>query len=135
MTAYAEKLDTEKLLKRLVRIWNMTLVNHKKEKDCHWYITTDYAHNGTVTYTVEHNGYISKDIYRVFTKKRFAEKFLIEILIDTIKDEIKTWLALIRKNDCIEYSFGELSLEEAREYYIKLYKRVILIERYYTEWK
>ena len=135
MGEYAEKLNTEKLLKKLTKIWYSTLVDHHKDRDCHWYITTDYSYDGTVSYIVEHNGYVSKDVYRVFTRKLFAEKFLIEILINTIKDEIKTWLAIIRKNECIEYTFGDRTPEEAREHFLKLYKRVILIERYYNEWK
>lgn len=44
---------------RLSRLWYEAVnLSHYKDRDCHWYITTDYAYGSRPTFTADHPGYI-----------------------------------------------------------------------------
>ena len=81
------------MIAKLVELWYECLVDHHKDRDCHWYIGKHFKYAGETEYFVEHNGYLLDTIYKKFDNYKDAEKFLIETLIKAVREEA---------TDCIE---------------------------------
>lgn len=83
----------EPQLRELVAIWYSLMVDHHKDRDCHFYIHADYRYSGEVVYSAEHHGYIIEDVYwerlnrREFARQAEAEEALAVFLVEHIKDE------------------------------------------------
>lgn len=57
MLAHFTHLDAE--IVRLTRLWyDAVSLDHHKDRDCHWYITTTYSYGDQPTFAGSHPGYI-----------------------------------------------------------------------------
>lgn len=76
---------------RLTKFW-YEYVNgdHHKDRDCHFYITIDWAYGEKPRYLVEHHAYISDDINVLCNSYEEAEQELLDSIRDIIKKE-KKW--------------------------------------------
>lgn len=77
----------EKIAK-LVGFYYRTLVDHHKDRDCHFYINTVWSYGRPAVYRVEHNGYINEfdDEFPTYAE---AEEFLRSKIEELIRAEIK----------------------------------------------
>lgn len=58
-----KNLTTEELhekAKKLTALWYRCLVDHHKDRDCHFYITSEFSYSGIQEWSVIHNGYIAE---------------------------------------------------------------------------
>jgi hypothetical protein len=80
------------MIEKLVSLWYQCLVDHHKDKDCHWYIGCRYSYSGEKKYYVNHEGYLLGFIWENFNSYEDAEKFLIQTLKEAIKKEATGWI-------------------------------------------
>ena len=84
-------MNLEQKITKLTAIWyNIVNTDHHKDKDCHFYINKTWSYGQKPVYTVEHYGYIREDINEEFETYAEAEKFLHDILVESINTE-KLW--------------------------------------------
>lgn len=94
---YNNQLDKQIL--ELTHWWYRYVgLDHHKDRDCHWYITEDWAYGMTPMWTIEHNGYVfdGKDD-RVFNTREGAKLGLIALIEEAITSE-KEWAKLVLNN-------------------------------------
>ncbi len=104
------------MLQELVAIWYSLMVDHHKDRDCHFYIETDYRYSGEVVYSAQHSGYIIEDSdcnelsNQQFATQHQAEQALERFLIHHIKEEANVdWM---RKHYPTESAAALLKLNE-----------------------
>jgi hypothetical protein len=78
---------------QLLELWRECLVDHHKDKDCHFYIQQHYESYGIVKvkYRVEHWGYLHDWDY-VVSNLPEAECLLIQRVYMQIVDECNAWI-------------------------------------------
>ena len=90
----------------LTEAWyNYVSLDHHKDKDCHFYISTKYSYGNPPVYLVEHRGYVTS-FEDVCGSYELAEKSMIRQLTGKINEEIE-WLDKIKNNPedyCISYN-------------------------------
>ena len=61
--------------------------DHHKDRDCHFYIHTEWSYGYPPKYFVEHNGYILDYIQEEYETYEKAQEGLISILSKAIEEE------------------------------------------------
>lgn len=106
-------MDNNQLIIKLTKLWYTLLVDHHKDKDCHFYINKVYSYGELPIYSVEHWGYIIGDFEsEEFNTLEEAEQYLIKQLCYYIDKEIKIWLHNDNNFDIIPKSFWENKLKQ-----------------------
>jgi len=78
----------EKIIE-LNKIWYSLIgLDHHKDRDCHFRISTHYHYGDLVEYEVEHYGYIMDEVHEEFSTQKEAEEYLINVLKKGILEEI-----------------------------------------------
>lgn len=86
-------MTNEETITILTEIWYACLIDHHKDKDCHWYIDKTWSYGQKPIYSVQHYGYIIDDFKcEDFNTMEDAETFLIQKLKYHINKEIDNWL-------------------------------------------
>lgn len=76
MESQAKTVEEE--IVRLTDIWyTYVSMDHHKDRDCHWYISTEFSYGKEPTYRVHHDGYIGD---RMYCKCPTYEKALEQLL-------------------------------------------------------
>jgi hypothetical protein len=69
------------------------MIDHHKDKDCHWYIIEKYSYGEPPVFIAHHYGYILDEIYSVdFPTREAAESWLIDRLKRAIRVEVDSIL-------------------------------------------
>lgn len=103
-------------IEKLVGLWYGTLVDHHKDRDCHFSIVTRWSYGRPATFFVEHHGYILEQLYEEFPTYREAAVWLREYLIEKIRDEIKGWNTATPDS----WAFSQEDIERNREQMAKI---------------
>jgi len=80
-------------IRQLVSLWFSCLIDHHKDRDCHFHISKDYSYDGQINYSVQHYGYVYKEVVDEYNTWEEAEQALYKLLIKMIRSEIATWEA------------------------------------------
>jgi hypothetical protein len=124
-------LDPEKMIKKLIKLWQSCLFEHDKEvKTLDCYIIFDFQPNGIIKYIVDYKGHCLE-----FLSYKVAVKNLIDRLFKFVKEEIRDTLSVLRVDKGKTYNIKGKTYEESINHVASVYKRVILMERYFKEWK
>ena len=93
--------------------------NHHKDRDCHWYIETDFAYGDKIAFTACHYGYVFEDFETPPPRSTYedAEGDLLELIKEAIKSQ-KEWIDRVLANP---KWWDEEQIEQAKTYY-KLFK-------------
>ena len=91
--------------------------DHHKDKDCHWYISCDFAYGGEPVYSAYHYGYIfeGKEMEKRKTYEE-AESDLLVLIQQAMLIE-REWVDRVMKD---KSQWDEKQIEKA-ELYIKLF--------------
>jgi hypothetical protein len=89
---------------KLTGLWYRTLVDHHKDRDCHWYITKVWSYGNPPTYRVEHHGYILDNLSNEFPTYEAASKFLISTLREKIIEATDWWITANQEKLAEEFS-------------------------------
>jgi hypothetical protein len=84
----------QKIISALNSLWCKCVAGYHKSCDVTHYITQKYTF-GDLTYSVEHGAYIGEDIEGTFSTLEAAESFLIQKMVEAIKEEVKWNLDVI----------------------------------------
>jgi len=85
-------MRNEEKITLLTSIWYKCLIDHHKDRDCHFKISKKWSYGKLPIYCVEHYGYIIDEIYGEFNTLEGAEEYLIKELSEYINIEIDRWL-------------------------------------------
>lgn len=96
--------NEEKILK-LSSLWYNLLIDHHKDRDCHFEIIKTYSYGYEISYTVQHFGYIYKEFHRNFDNQEDAEKWLINKLKIMIRYEAKRLMNC--RDEYIQKKYGK----------------------------
>lgn len=124
-------LDPEKMIKKMIKLWQSCLFEHEKNSrtlDC--YIILNYQPNGVIKYIVDYQGKCLE-----FLSYKVAIKNLIDRLFKFIKGEVRDKLSVLKVDKGETYNIKGLSYEDSIKHVASIYKRLILMERYFREWK
>lgn len=101
---------------RLTEIWQHLLIDHHKDRDCHFFIeqsnvlqSWSYGEpklSNKIGFTVLHYGYIGEEIEERFDTIQEAQEFLYETLKEMCKKEIKQWLKVCNDNKNWDQEFA-----------------------------
>jgi hypothetical protein len=76
---------------KLTAEWrSLAAKGHCKDRDFHWYIETKWSYGDPPKYSVQHRGYILRDIEEEFNSPEEALVGLKEILTEKIEEEKKS---------------------------------------------
>lgn len=92
-------METTNKIVELSKLWYKIIsIDHHKDRDCHWYITQDFAYGEKPSYLVSHTGYIfDEEIDRKFASYPAAVHFLEDTLQKAISKE-RSWAENVVKN-------------------------------------
>ena len=80
-----QKIET---ITKLTEEWyRLISSDHHKDRDCHFYIYTEWSYGYPPKYFVVHNGYILHDIQQEFNSYEEAIDGMIDFLAKAIEDE------------------------------------------------
>ena len=83
-----KEMNYEEEITKLTDIWFDIVGNdHHKDRDCHWYINKVWSYGENPYYRIEHYGYVLDHISKDFKTSREAHINLMNILLDSIKEE------------------------------------------------
>lgn len=100
------------IIHKLTSLWYTLLINHHKDRDCHWYISQRYSYISKPVYVVEHHGYIIHNFEdKEFNTFEKAEYYLLSKLFEHIREEIRSGLENV---DIDEYSVVDKSFWESK---------------------
>lgn len=87
-------------IQQLTELWYSCLIDHHKDRDCHFTIEEQWSYGRYPTYTVHHYGYVADEWHSPeFKSVHSAYKWLIKKLIEQIKDEANGWLERMKRDD------------------------------------
>ena len=87
----------------LTQIWyKIVSLDHHKDRDCHWVISTEYSYGQKPFYRVEHYGYIGKEVNEICETYDEAENFLANTLSCFINDEKRSAEKVIKNKNVYE---------------------------------
>ena len=90
----------EKKIQQLTELWyELVILDHHKDRDCHWYINTTYSYGYSPKFTIEHYGYIGDEINEEETTYARAEERLYYILKEAFDSESKWATDVLKKKD------------------------------------
>jgi len=73
---------------KLTQEWYVLIgPDHHKDRDCHWYIETQWSYGNNPEYNIHHYGYILDEINETFATYKLA----LERLRDILEAEIKQY--------------------------------------------
>ena len=112
---------TKERIEELVSFWQGLLVDHHKDRDCHFYITYDFKYHTGLELTVSHSGYIADDFHITVKDINEAMSVLERQLHRQILDEINRNLEREDSEDFTEKErkFWEDKKEEFKKVYIE----------------
>lgn len=102
---------------KLVGFYQRTLVDHHKDRDCHFSIVKKWSYGDEPVYAVEHDGYIH-EFFETFQTNKEAEEFLSNKLIELIRGEIEQWREM--KADDGVFGCSQQEIDQNRVYMEKL---------------
>lgn len=87
----------------LTKLW-YALVNmdHHKDRDCHFYVSTSYSYGEDPVYTAYHYGYVYKEISLEFSSYVEAESALMIELCKAIKEYVYSIADDFRLSDILK---------------------------------
>jgi len=88
-------MNKENVIKELVAIWYSLMIDHHKDRDCHFYLNAHYKYDGQAVYIVEHFGYVYHHYEREFDNLSNAQDFLIAELHRAIVKECNSYIDMI----------------------------------------
>ena len=112
-------MNKEKIIEQLLALWYSCLVDHHKDRDCHFYIERRFSTYLPNMWFIRHPGYISSigdDDEEQFNTYAEAEDRLIALLIDKIKSECKSYIAM----PADEYAYAAVPIGHWHEILHKL---------------
>lgn len=74
-------------IKKLTALWYRCLVDHHKDRDCHFYVEHVFSYGGEDKWRISHYGYVADDWVYEFKSQEAAYNALIERLKEQIRDE------------------------------------------------
>lgn len=87
-------MTNEEKITKLTSMWYQCLIDHHKDRDCHFKITKKWSYGNKPIYCVEHWGYIYDEMYDEFETMEEAEQDLIDRLFNIVTIEARRWLAI-----------------------------------------
>lgn len=87
-------MTNEEKITKLSNMWYHCLIDHHKDRDCHFNIVKRWSYGKPPVYSVEHYGYIYEEINDEFDTMKEAEEYLIEQLIIIVLIEAKRWIEI-----------------------------------------
>lgn len=105
------------IIHKLTSLWYTLLIDHHKDRDCHWYITQRYSYTDKPVYVVEHHGYIIHDFEdKTFNTFGEAEYYLLNKLFEHIREEIRSGFKNLDNDEpsVVDERFWEGKVEELK---------------------
>ena len=116
------KHTTPDKTKELVSFWQGLMVDHHKDRDCHFYITHDFRYHSGLELTVSHYGYVVADDFCIVVKDMDEAMSVLERQLHRqILDEINSNLEREESEEFTEKDkkFWEDKKEEFKRIYIE----------------
>jgi len=85
-------MTNEDKITKLTGLWYSCLIDHHKDRDCHWHIDICWSYGEKPKYQVQHYGYLLDEISIDFDSLEKAQLFLISVLKSSIKEEAIHWI-------------------------------------------
>lgn len=85
------------------------MVDHHKDRDCHWYFGLHFSYDGKLTYYVQHWGYIYAEIDREFASRDEAMRFMFDEMKTAILNQIGYFLGVAEED---QDTWGRKTVEE-----------------------
>jgi len=109
--------ETEWLLDMWYRYVSM---DHHKERDCHWYVSTDFRYGHETKYTVYHDGYIcDESVYFECSSYKEALAKLKDAVLAAFRSQLE-WsrhvIAHPDEYDGVQYEQASLVIDVLRGY-------------------
>ena len=103
-------------IKELTALWYSLLIDHHKDRDCHFFVTNKFSYDGEEKWYAFHEGYIAGDWYsEYFNTKEETYKYLLKKLANQCREEIKHFIEHPETiDDIVPANFYVKKIEELR---------------------
>jgi len=81
----------DKIITALTALWYRSLIDHHKDRDCHFKICKVWSYGDKPLYRIEHDGYINEFYEGDFDTYESAARALIEELFRRVESEVNYW--------------------------------------------
>ncbi len=87
-------MTTTQAINLLLEQWQLCLVDHHKDRDCHFFIQRNYSTHAPGVWTIIHNGYLSNAVDEQLDSFEQAEKRLFDLLVHKIKEQCSSYMSI-----------------------------------------
>lgn len=92
-------MSTQEEIEKLSGLWyRLVNLDHHKDRDCHWYISTAWSYGQPPVYEVQHGGYVHERIYEKYPTYDAALEGLAGHIRDAIQG-VADWALSVQHND------------------------------------
>lgn len=92
----------DKIIELTKKWYKIVILDHHKDRDCHFYINTVYSYGEKPYYRIEHYGYVAEDYTEDFETYKEAENGLVICIENNILKEKKWAENVLKEKECEE---------------------------------